>query len=247
LLAAAVVLLAGFVLIELRSSYPLLPLRVVLDRNRGGSFLASLLVGIALFGTFLFLTYYLQGTLHYSALKTGFAFLPFSAGIIIAAVAASRLLPRFGPRPVMATGILLGAIGLVWFTQIGATTGYLAHVLPAEIIVSLGMGLAFVPLSSTALIGVDPEDAGVASAMVNTTQQIGGSLGTALLNTVAASATVSYLVAHRHTVPNVAAGLVHGYTTAFALSASLLAVAVVSTILLIRAPRDERIPADIEA
>jgi EmrB/QacA subfamily drug resistance transporter len=246
LLAAAAVLLVGFVLIELRSSHPLLPLRVVLDRNRGGSFLASLLVGIALFGTFLFLTYYLQGTLHYSALKTGFAFLPFSAGIILAAISASRLLPRFGPRPIMAVGLLLGAIGLVWFTQIGPATGYLSHVLPAEIIVSLGMGLAFVPLSSTALIGVSPADAGVASALVNATQQIGGSLGLALLNTVAASATTAYFVAHRLAVPNVAAGLVHGYTTAFSVSATLLAVAVVTTIFLIRAPKDQALAAPVE-
>jgi EmrB/QacA subfamily drug resistance transporter len=246
LLAAAAVLLVGFVLIELRSSHPLLPLRVVLDRNRGGSFLASLLVGIAVFGTFLFLTYYLQGTLHYSALKTGFAFLPFSAGIILAAISASRLLPRFGPRPIMAVGLLLGAIGLVWFTQIGPATGYLSHVLPAEIIVSLGMGLAFVPLSSTALIGVSPADAGVASALVNATQQIGGSLGLALLNTVAASATTAYLVAHRLAVPNVAAGLVHGYTTAFSVSATLLAVAVVTTIFLIRAPKDQALAAPVE-
>jgi EmrB/QacA subfamily drug resistance transporter len=246
LLGAAVVLLVGFVLVELRSPHPLLPLRVVLDRNRGGSFLASLLVGIALFGTFLFLTYYLQGTLHYSALKTGFAFLPFSGGIIVAAISASRLLPRIGPRPIIAAGLLLGAIGLAWFTQIGPTTAYLTHVLPAEIIVSLGMGLAFVPLSSTALIGVSPEDAGVASAMVNTTQQIGGSLGTALLNTVAASATASYFVAHRLAVPNVAAGLVHGYTTAFTLSATLLAVAMVSTLLLVRASRAE-LPDPLEA
>jgi EmrB/QacA subfamily drug resistance transporter len=245
LLVAAAVLLVGFVLVELRSSHPLLPLRVILDRNRGGSFLASFLVGIALFGTFLFLTYYMQGTLHYSALKTGFAFLPFSAGIIIAATAASRLLPRFGPRPVMAAGLFLGSVGLFWFTRIGPTTGYLAHVLPAEIIVSLGMGLSFVPLSSTALIGVAPEDAGVASAMVNTTQQIGGSLGVALLNTVAASATASYFVAHRHAVPNVAAGLVHGYTTAFAVSASLLAAAVISTICLIRARPDRVVALDL--
>ncbi|MGA2208581.1 MAG: MFS transporter [Acidimicrobiales bacterium] len=237
LLAAAAVLLITFVVVEMRSSHPLLPLRVVLDRNRGGSFLASLLVGIALFGTFLFLTYYMQGTLGYSALKTGFAFLPFSAGIIGAAMLASGLLPRFGPRAVMAVGLTLGAIGLAWFTQIGVGTGYLAHVLPAEIVVSFGMGLSFVPLSSTALIGVSPQDAGVASAMVNTTQQIGGSLGTALLNTVAASATASYLVAHGRSAPVVAAGLVHGYTTAFVFSACLLAAAVISTLALVRASR----------
>ncbi len=196
LLGAAATLLAAFVLVERRSSHPLLPLRVILDRNRGGSFLASFLVGIALFGTFLFLTYYLQGTLHYSALKSGFAFLPFSGGIILAATLASQLLPRVGPRALIATGLVLAAIGLAWFTQIGVGTGYVLHVLPAEIVVSFGLGLAFVPFSSTALIGVDPEDAGVASALVNATQQVGGSLGTALLNTVAASATASYLAAH---------------------------------------------------
>jgi MFS family permease len=215
----------------------LLPLRVVLDRNRGGSFLASLLVGIALFGTFLFLTYYMQGTLGYSALKTGFAFLPFSGGIILGAATASGLLPRFGPKAVIGTGLILGALGLAWFTQIGVGTGYLLHVLPAEIVVSFGMGLAFVPLSSTALIGVAPEDAGVASAMVNTTQQIGGSLGVALLNTIAASATASYLVAHGHAVPVIASGLVHGYTTAFVFSAILLGLAVVSTVSLVQRGR----------
>jgi EmrB/QacA subfamily drug resistance transporter len=234
LLGAAVVLLTSFVVLETRSTHPLLPLRVVLDRNRGGSFLASLLVGIALFGTFLFLTFYLQGSLHYSALKTGFAFLPFSVGIIGGATLASRLLPRIGPRALMTGGLVLGAFGLALFTQVGVHTAYLTHVLPAEIIVSVGMGLVFVPLNSTALIGVASSDAGVASAMVNTTQQVGGSLGTALLNTIAASATATYLVAHRHAAPALAAGLVHGYTTAFTVSAALLAAAAVAAICLIR-------------
>ena len=179
LLVGAAVLLGAFVAIELRSTHPLLPLRVVLDRNRGGSFLASLLVGSALFGTFLFLTYFFQGTLHYSALKTGFAFLPFSGGIILGAGLASRLLPRIGPRALMMTGLALAAGGLVWFTRLGAQL-LPRHVLPPEILVSLGMGMTFVPMSSTALVGVEPKDAGVASALVNTTQQVGGSLGTAL-------------------------------------------------------------------
>ncbi len=236
LLAAAIILLASFVLIEVRSSHPLLPLRVVLDRNRGGSFLASLLVGSALFGMFLFLTYYLQGTLHYSALKSGFAFLPFSLGIIVSAGLASSLLPRFGPRNLMAAGLAMATLGMVWFTQLAVESSYAIHVLPAEIIMSVGMGLVFVPLSSTALIGVADHDAGVASALVNTTQQVGGSLGTALLNTIAASATASYLVAHRGAT---AIGLVHGYTTAFVFSAVILAVGLASTLLLIRAGRDE--------
>jgi EmrB/QacA subfamily drug resistance transporter len=239
LLAGAVAALAAFVTIELRSPHPLLPIRVVLDRNRGGSFLASLLVGSALLGTFLFLTYFLQETLGYSALKTGFAFLPFSGGIILGAGLASRLLPRMGPRSLMVVGLLLATGGLFWFTGLGVGSSYAAHVLPPEILVSLGMGLAFVPMSSTALIGVDPGHAGVASALVNATQQVGGSLGTALLNTVAASAAATYLTAHLHARLAVQKAAVHGYTTAFTVSAALLAAAAIVAFVLIRASRNE--------
>ena len=237
LLAGAVLLLGTFFGIELRSEHPLLPLRVILDRNRGGSYLASLLVGCALLGTFLFLTYFFQGTLHYGALKTGFAFLPFSLGIIIGAGLASRLLPRVGPRALMVTGLVLAGAGLVWFTRLGVDSSYLAYVLLPEILVSLGMGMAFVPMSSTALIGVDPQHAGVASALVNTTQQVGGSLGTALLNTVAATATASYVATHAKGVMSAQVGAVHGYTTAFTVSAVLLAGAAVAAGLLVRASR----------
>ncbi|MGA3218561.1 MAG: MFS transporter [Acidimicrobiales bacterium] len=236
LLGAAVVLLVAFVLIERTSTAPLLPLRVVLDRNRGGSFLASLLVGLALFGMFLFLTFYLQGTLHYSALKSGFAFLPFSAGIIVSAMLASQALPRVGPRWLMTGGLFMAMLGMLWFTQIGLHTTYLAHVLPAEIVMSMGLGFVFVPFSSTALIGVAAHDAGVASALVNATQQVGGSMGTALLNTVFASATASYLAAHHGGLAKVLAP-VHGYTTGFEIGAVVLAVAMVATILLIKASR----------
>ena len=231
----AAVLLATFVVIELRADAPLLPMRVILDRNRGGSYLSSLLVGIGLFGVFLFLTYYFQGTLHYSALKTGFAFLPFAAGIAVAAGVASQLLPRVGPRVLMGLGLAMGAVGLVWFTRIGLHADYGLHVLPAEIVVSFGLGLAFVPMSSTALIGIAPHDAGVASALVNTTQQIGGALGTALLNTIAASATASYIAVHG--VSAARAGAVHGYTTGFSYSAVILACSVAAAVLLIRASR----------
>ena len=237
LLVGAAVLLGAFVAVERRSAHPLLPLRVVLERNRGGAFAASLLVGIALFGVFLFLTYYLQGTLHYSALKSGFAFLPFSGGIILAAIVASQLLPRIGPRPVIVSGLVLAAVGLAWFTRIGLHSSYAVHVLPAEIVMSIGLGLAFVPFSSTALVGVDRRDAGVASALVNTTQQVGGALGTALLNTVAATATAAYV--RSHGIAGEALGLVHGYTTAFVVSAALVALAVVVSFGLIRAGREE--------
>jgi EmrB/QacA subfamily drug resistance transporter len=237
LFAAAAVLLATFVVIELRAAHPLLPMRVVLNRNRGGSFLASLLVGTALFGTFLSLTYYFQGVLHYSALKSGFAFVPFSLGIITGASLTSRFLPRFGPRPIMTLGLLMGATGLAMFSTIDIHSTYVAIVLPAEIIVSVGMGMTFVALSSTALLGVHPEDAGVASALVNATQQTGGSLGAALINTIATSATASYLVSHGHSPAALVAGSIHGYTTAFVFSAVVLGAAAVSTFTLIQRHR----------
>jgi EmrB/QacA subfamily drug resistance transporter len=239
LLMGAVALIGVFVAVELRSNHPLLPLRVVLDRNRGGSYLASLLVGGGLLGTFLFLTYFFQGTLHYSALKTGFAFLPFSGGIIMGAGLASRLLPRVGPRTLMMTGLAMAAGGLLWFTGLSVHSSYLTHVLPPEVLVSLGMGMAFVPMSSTALIGVESKDAGVASALVNATQQVGGSLGTALLNTVAASAATTYLAGRVPSVAAVQSAAVHGYTTAFTVSAVLLAGAAVVAGVLVRAPRHQ--------
>ncbi len=237
-LAAAIVLLAAFVAIELRTSHPLLPMRVFLDRNRGGSFLGSFLAGIGLFGMFLFLTYYLQGTLGYSALKAGFAFLPFSGTVIVAAVLASKALPRFGPRPLMTLGFLAAALGTAWLTTIGVHSSFASHVLPAEIVMSAGLGFAFVSLTATALVGVADHDAGVASALVNTTQQVGGSLGTALLNTIAASATTSYLAVHARSTVATATGLVHGYTTAFVYAAAFLGVATIASALLVRASKE---------
>ncbi|HVB05125.1 MAG TPA: MFS transporter [Acidimicrobiales bacterium] len=242
LLGGAAGLLAAFTAIELRSQHPLLPLRVILDRNRGAAYLASLLVGIGLLGTFLFLTYFFQGVLHYSALKTGFAFLPFSGGIVIGAATASRFLPSVGPRRLMATGLLLATGGLAWLTQLSVSSSYVARLLPAEIILSLGLGLTFVPMSNMALVGVDGRDAGVASALVNTTQQIGGALGTALLNTVAASATLSFLAGHLQSQPERAVATVHGFTVAFSVSAILLFAAAAVVLTFVRTPARQRDP-----
>jgi MFS family permease len=246
LFAVAAVLLVAFVLIEQRAAHPLLPLRVVIDRNRGGSFLASLLVGTAMLGTFLSLTYYFQGTLHYSALKTGFAFVPFSLGIISGATAASRLLPRFGPRALLTGGLLMATAGLVLFSTLDVHSAYVSTVLPAEVIVSLGMGLSFVAMSSTALLGVSPEDAGVASALVNSTQQTGSSMGAALINTIATSATVTYVAAHGTSPEVLTAGAIHGYTTAFTFSAVVLAVAAAAAFTLIRRARPSTDEAVVE-
>jgi EmrB/QacA subfamily drug resistance transporter len=253
LLGVAVALLVAFVVIERSSTHPLLPLRVITDRNRGGSFLTTLLVGLGMFGTFLFLTYYLQGTLHYSALKTGFAYLPFSLGVVAGATAASQLILRFRPRAVMGLGLAGAVLGVLWFSRIGVHSGYWSHLFPAELIMSLGMGMVFVPVNNTALTGVSSADAGVASALINTTQQIGGSIGTALLNTIATSVTATYLVTHgiaggvakaastavagsaagTRTAATVAAGTVHGFSVAFIFAAGFLALALVAVTVLV--------------
>jgi len=242
LLSLAVVLLVTFVVVESRSSHPLLPLRVISERNRGGSYLTSLLIGAGLFAMFVFLSYYMQQVLGFSALKTGVAFLPFALGLVFAAAASSSMVPKLGPRIPMTLGLTLSAIGMAWLTQIGVHTSFLTHVMPQEILMSVGLGLAFPALSSTALINVQNRDSGVASALVNTTQQIGGSLGTALLNTVAATIAASYIVAHgvRHTE----AGVVHGYAVAFAISAGLLAVGAIVSAVFISARKTD-LPSDL--
>ncbi len=238
-LGAAVVLLAAFVVWENVTRHPLLPMRVVLDRNRGTSYLVSVLVGAGLLGMFLFMTYYLQQTMHYSALKTGVAYLPFSGGIVVAAGIASQLLPRVGPRVLMTVGGLLATGAMVYLTQLSLNSSYASDILPAFIAMSLGMGLTFVPLSATALSGVRQHDAGVASAMVNTTQQVGGSLGTALLNTIFTTTLASYLTAHVAEGPLAAAnGAIHGYNVAFTASAILLGIGAVLSFLFIRKPAE---------
>ena len=229
-LVAAAILLALFVLVEAKVANPMMPLRVVTERNRGGSYLGSLIVGAGLFSMFLFLGLYLQVILGYSPLRSGFAFLPFTAGIIVFAGIASQLLPKFGPKPLMVPGLIFAGIGLLMLTQITPETSYVTHVLPSLLIMSSGMALVFIPLTSTSLHGVSNHDTGVASAMINTSQQVGGSLGTALLNTVAATAATSYVIANKEVgldVPGMAQkfypnGITHGYTVAFTVSAALL-------------------------
>ena len=241
-LVAAVVLLVAFVVIENRSSHPLLPMRVILDRNRGGAFLSALLIGVGMFGVFLFLTFYLQITLGYSALMTGVAFLPFTVGIIAGAGVSAQLLTRVGPRVLMSIGLLLAALGMVMLTRIGVDTSFWTHVLPAELVLSFGMGVVFGPMSNTALVGVADHDAGVASALINTTQQIGGSLGTALLNTIFTSAVAGYVTSHQSSLADPGfqgVATVHGYTVAFWVSAGLIGLAAVIALVLVRASREE--------
>ncbi len=222
-LGVAVLLLVSFVIIEKKVANPLMPLRVVTERNRGGSYLGSLIVGAGLFSMFLFLGLYLQTILGYSPLRSGFAFLPFTFGIIVFAGIASVLLPKVGPKPLMVPGLIAAGLGLLYMTRITPETSYVTHVLPALLIMSSGMALVFIPLTTTALHGVGNHDTGVASAMINTSQQIGGSLGTALLNTVAATAAVNYISANQALGDKVQSfGITHGFTVAFTVSAGLL-------------------------
>jgi EmrB/QacA subfamily drug resistance transporter len=232
------VLLAGFVVVEQRSSHPLLPLRVIIDRARGGSYVAVCISGVAIFGTFLFLTYYLQQVRGYSPLTTGLLFLPMIAGILVTSNLASIVgLPRIGPRDLIATGMLLGAAGMAYLTQVTATSSYVTSVLPSLIILGLGFGTIFAPAINTATFGVARKDSGVASALVNTMQQVGGSIGTSALSTVALTAAASYLAAH-HTSPLAPAiAATHGYTQAFAISAALLGAGFLLTMALLPSKR----------
>jgi EmrB/QacA subfamily drug resistance transporter len=231
-LGISVLLLFVFLFIEYRSSHPLLPLRIVLNRNRGGAYLASFFVGIGMFSMFLFISYFFQAVLGYSPLTSGLLFLPFSAGVIISAGIASQLLPRFGPRWVTFTGFLLATSGMALYLRLGADSTYAPNILPSIILMSLGMGLIFVPLSATALFGVGNHDAGVASAVLNTAQQIGGSIGIAFLNTIAASATTAFILDNSLQGPTPDA-LVHGFTTAFMWSVGIMIVAALTWVTLV--------------
>ncbi|MFG2822117.1 MFS transporter [Kitasatospora sp. NPDC048365] len=241
LFLAAAVLLVAFVFVESRVKAPLLPLRVVLNRNRGGVYLSLGLAVIGMFGLFLFLTYYLQVVLHYSPVTTGLAFLPMVAGMITGSTQiGARLMTRMPARYLMAPGFLVASLGMLILTQIDLDTSYWA-LLPGLILMGLGMGTAFMPAMSLATYGVEPKDAGVASAMVNTSQQVGGAIGTALLNTIATSATTTYLAAH-HTGPQQlvqAQGMVHGFSTAIYWSFGILILAGVVAFTFINAGRPE--------
>jgi MFS family permease len=213
----------------------------VLDRNRGGAY-ASMLIGTAgLFGILLFLTYYLQQTLGYSPLVTGVAFLPMSVGLIAAAnLATITLMPRFGPKPLVASGMLAAAGGTAWLAQLGPHTGYTTGVLGPLILAGTGVGLVIAPAINTGTFGVAPQDAGVASATVTVGQMLGGSVGTSLLNTIFAGAVAAYLTAHfaaarligRQALTGLA--LAHGYDIAFWWTAGIFAFGAVTAAALLR-------------
>jgi EmrB/QacA subfamily drug resistance transporter len=243
-LAAGVALLVAFAFWQTRAPTPLLPPRIVLDRNRGGAYASMLLASAGMFGVFLFLTYYLQQTLGYSPLVTGVAFLPVAGGMAVAAnLSTIVLMPRVGPRPLVASGMLVAAGAMAWFAQLAPHTAYADGVLGPLILTGIGLGLVIAPAINTGTFGVAPQDAGVASATVTVGQQLGASVGTSLLNTIFAAAVTSYLTVHIASArvigrPALAGlALAHGYDTAFWWTAGIFAAgAVIGGALLRRGP-----------
>ena len=234
-LAAAVLLLVAFVAIERRVAAPLLPLRVITDRDRGASFLSVGFGASAMFAVFMFLTYYLQQNLGFSPITNGLAFLPMTATILVSAmVSSTKLQARLGPRTLIVTGMLLGAIGMLLLTRLGVHSSYAANILPSLLILGVGMGMIFSPAMSNATLGVRPADAGVASATVNASQQVGGSVGVALLSTFAASATTSFLSGAHPSAALLARATVHGYSTAYLWAAGIFALGALVAAVLFR-------------
>jgi EmrB/QacA subfamily drug resistance transporter len=236
--AAGVVLLAAFIMVEHRVARPLVPLGIIADRTRGTAYLGALIAGIGLIGTFLLITYYLQSVLGFTPLRAGLAFLPFIAGVIVSANFVSNTgLNRFGPKAVVPAGMILaaGAAGLL--TGLGTHGGYGTHVAPALLLLGLGTGCIVTPAFSLGPAGARPADAGVAAALVNSSNQVGGSLGAALLNTIAASTAASYLTASTPRVSPQAAA-VHGDVIAFTFLATLFAIGAVATALLYHGARN---------
>jgi predicted MFS family arabinose efflux permease len=246
-LALGAFLLAVFFVIESRIREPLLPLRLITDRVRAGAFLAQLFVGLGLFGMFLFMTFYFQNVEQYSAVKTGLLFMPFSFGIIFAAGLTSQLLPRVGPRPLATVGNLMAAFGLLYLSFIKVDSSYVSSVMPAMIVTSLGLGIAFVSIASTALFNVRPDDTGAASAVLTTSQQIGGSFGTAIANTIVVSSGTAFMVAALRSHPVVTAKAtllliatshVHGYDESFRFGSLMLFIAALVFFALVNIDRD---------
>ena len=236
-LAASALLLAGFMLLERRVAHPLLPLHIVRDRARGGAYATIALAGSAVFAVFLFLTYYLQQNLGYSPVKTGLAFLPMTAMIVLTSTTVqTKVLQRTGARPLVVGGMTLGVIAMLLFTQLTANGAYVSHVLPGLILTGIGMGCVFAPAFSTATLGVKKSEVGIASAMVNTSQQVGGSVGTAVLSTIFASAAAGFTSTHARSAGLASAASIHGYVTAFGWAAGLFAAGLLVAVFVL--PKD---------
>ncbi len=249
-LAASVVLLAAFVLIERRSSHPLLPMRLLADRNRSGAYLIMLCIGTAMFGMFFFLTLFMQTVLGYSAVRSGVSYLPFSVGVVTAAAVASRQTARVGARPLIVAGTAAAAGGMFWFSRLTQHAGYPGQLLGPMLVTSIGLGLLFVPMALVALHGVAEQDAGVAGSLLNTGQQVGGAIGLATLGTIAWTTVADNLrnvgaaIAAGHQPPESAAqltahALATGFARGFLTSAGIAVLALVIALTVIRVRRED--------
>lgn len=236
MLIAAGVLLVAFVVWIFRARNPLMHPSVILDRNRGAAYSALLLASVGMFAIFLFLTYYLQTGLGYTPTQTGASFLPLIGALVIAAqLETNLLLPRFGPKILVPIGFVLAALGMAWLTTLDLSSTYVADIMPPMIVLGFAIGTIFPGSIQTATLGVRGEHAGVASALVNTSQQVGGSIGTALLNTLAASAMTAYLVEHVPATPQVMAdAAVHSYAVVYTITAGIFVGGALLTALLFR-------------
>ncbi|MGW1786911.1 MFS transporter [Streptomyces sp. NPDC002143] len=247
----AVVLLALFLVLQMRTTHPMLPLRLFKDRNRAGSYATMLFLGAGMFATFYFLTLYMQQILGYSPVKTGFAYLPFSFGMGIAAGISSKLVARLAPRQIAGPGLVIGAGGMFWFSTLEPGASYVTHLMPAMFVTALGLGMSFVPMTLGAVSGVRDQDSGIASALLNTAQQVGGALGLAVLTTISTSAANDRLAEAAGTfyravamqdfamVAKAGEALTHGYTTAFTVAGFLFVGGLLITLFAVNAKKQE--------
>jgi EmrB/QacA subfamily drug resistance transporter len=259
-LVAAAVLLVAFGFIEVRSKYALMPIRVLRSRDRTGAYLVSLCIGTGLFGMFFFLTLFVQNVLGYSPLKTGVAYLPMAAMIMVASGVASQLVPRVGARPLMIAGGVLSTGGMLWLSRVTEHSSYASGLLGPELVTAIGLGLLFVPMSLVSLTKVDNNDAGVASSLLNVGQQVGGSIGLAILGTVAWTAVANSLrsqataaaAAAKHATVHLSAAqqaaaqkaasnhaLAHGFSQGYIVSAGIMLLALIITLVAIRVKRED--------
>jgi EmrB/QacA subfamily drug resistance transporter len=246
LLAASAVLVVAFVVIELRSKAPLLPMRIFRLRTLTGSNVAGFLLAASLFSQFFLLTLYMQQVLHYSALKTGVAYIALTLAIISFSAVAQGIVTRVGIRRVLPVGLAVAALTIVSYGRLPVDGHYFWDLFPAFVIGGIGMAFAFVPLTIGALSGVRHSDAGVASGLINTSQQIGGAIGVAVASTIAATFTNSYVDAHSGTTAFSGAALNHGFHIAFYVLAGIAAASAVLSALIIRSappvPAEEAVP-----
>jgi EmrB/QacA subfamily drug resistance transporter len=244
MLTASGVLLVAFVLWIRRAPHPILHLSVVLNRNRGAAYLSLLISAVGMFALFLFLTYYLQSGLRYSPIQTGLSFLPLIGMLVVAAqIATNTLVPRFGPKVVVTIGMLIGAAGMVWLAQLSPSSTYVPSILFPLMVFGFAIGMIAPATMQIATLGVDTQHAGIASALVNSSQQIGGSIGTALLNTLAASAVTAYIVDHSPATPTVVAdAAVHSYALVYWVTAGVFTGGAVMSALLFRSHSQDPAP-----